>query len=34
MKMADSTTFLNGVHDLSSYPILADKGKVNASRRS
>jgi hypothetical protein len=30
MKMADWATFLNGFLDLSSYPILADKGKVSA----
>jgi hypothetical protein len=30
MKMADWATFLNGFLELSSYPILADKGKVTA----
>ncbi|RKH05559.1 cell filamentation protein Fic [Corallococcus sp. CA053C] len=30
MKMADWATFLNSFLDLSSYPILADKGKVSA----
>ncbi|TMQ19801.1 MAG: virulence RhuM family protein [Deltaproteobacteria bacterium] len=30
MKMNDWATFLNGFLELSSYPILADKGKVNA----
>lgn len=30
MKMADWATFLNGFLELSSYPILADKGKVSA----
>lgn len=30
MKMLDWANFLNGFLDLSSYPILADKGKVSA----